>query len=195
MLPVASPSLLSLMLIATVAAPLFSIPRNAPLVPFQVMPRIRLLLRLTVPAAADDTIPSLVAAAFAWFRPAITLLPVMLSVLAAAAPVLLIPWKTLAALPRTESFWTVLFVIEFVPVAALRMPVKLVTAVVVPLMPTWIEFAVVVLPIVLLLSVTLAPAPLVSIPRTTNPIVAVALLAVIPPTLLFWTFSVPVEVA
>jgi len=79
----------------------------------------------------------------------------------------------------------VLFVIVFVPVAPLKMPVKFVTAVVVPLIPTWIEFAAVVLPTVLPVSVTLAAAPAVSMPRTTKPIPAVPLLAVIPPTLLF----------
>jgi hypothetical protein len=84
----------------------------------------------------------------------------------------------------------VLFVMEIVPVAMLEMPTNVVTAVVVPLIPTWIEFAAVVLPMVLPLIVTLAPAPLVSIPRTTKPTAAVALLAVIPPTLLFWMLSV-----
>ena len=122
--------------------------------------------------------------------PAITLLPVMLSVVPVALPELLIPWKIEAPEPKAESFWTVLFVIEIVPVAAFKMPTKVVTAVVVGLIPTWIEFAAVVLPTVLPLSVTLAPAPLVSMPRTTKPIVAVALLAVMPPTLLFWTLTV-----
>src|SRR5262245_59298025 len=191
----ASPSLLSLMLIAAVTAPLCSMPRKTPDVPFQVMPRIVLLLRLTVAAAADETIPSQVADELARLEPLRMLLFVMLSVLPAAPPVLLMPRKMLAPVPKRESFWIVLFVIVIVPVAALRSPAKLVTAVVVPLMPIWMESAVVVLPTVLPLRVTLPPVPAVSMPRTTKPTAGVALLAVMPPTLLVWMLSVPVEVA
>jgi hypothetical protein len=36
----------------------------------------------------------------------------------------------------------------------------------------------------------LAPAPAVSMPRTAKPMAALGLLAVIPPTLLFWTLTV-----
>ena len=75
--------------------------------------------------------------------------------------------------------------IEIVPVAMFKMPAKVVTAVVVGLIPTWIEFAAVVLPIVFPLNVTLVPVPAMSMPRTTKPIAAVGLLAVMPPTLLF----------
>src|SRR4029079_5010761 len=72
-----------------------------------------------------------------------------------------------------------------VPEAVLMTPLRLVTAVVVPVIPTWIEFAVVVLPTVLPLIVGFEPA--VSMPRNELPIVAVGLLTVMPPTLLFWT--------
>src|SRR5262245_54459527 len=73
------------------------------------------------------------------------------------------------------------------------MPAKLVTAVVVPLIPTWIESAVVVLPIVLPLIVTFVLVPAISMPRTTKPTVAVALLAVMLPTMLFLTSNAPGE--
>src|SRR5215831_19464434 len=166
-LALASPSLLSLMLIAVVTAPVSSIPRNAPVVACQDMPRTRLLLRLAVAATAELMIPSLLPVLL--LVPFSTLLFVMLRV--PVPPVLLMPWKIPAPDPRTEQFWTVLFVIAIVPVAALRIPARVVTAVVVPEIPTWIELAAVVLPIVFPLIVTLPFVPFVSIPRTTNPIV------------------------
>ena len=57
-----------------------------------------------------------------------------------------------------------LSVTEIVPVAPLTMPWKVVTAVVVPLMPMAMEFAVAVLPIVFVEMVKLPAVPAVWIP-------------------------------
>ena len=78
------------------------------------------------------------------------LLVVIASVLVERPPVLRIPFSTEAPVPYEEQFCIVLPVIELVPVAALLIPVKVQTpVVVVPLIPAVIELAVDVLPIVL----------------------------------------------
>ena len=66
--------------------------------------------------------------------------------------------------------------------------------VVVPLVPTAIELAVEVLPMVLLEMVKFPAVPAVLIPKKVNPIVA-APLTLMPPILLFWIPTVPVEAA